>query len=120
MDWRDPDSLTQPAGGGEDGDYASAGLPYGAKDAEFESVAELEQVMGFTPELYAKLAPHLTVFSGRARPDPAFASAQVLDALGMNGADVVARRERWNPASGQPPPTAAGRGLARGRQQWDV
>jgi general secretion pathway protein K len=105
MDWRDPDSLTQPAGGGEDDDYASASLPYGAKDAEFESVAELEQVMGFTPELYAKLAPHLTVFSGRARPDPAFASAQVLDALGMNGADVVARRERWNPASGQPPPT---------------
>jgi general secretion pathway protein K len=114
MDWRDPDSLTQPAGGGEDGDYASAGLPYGAKDAEFESVAELEQVMGFTPELYAKLAPHLTVFSGRVRPDPAFASAQVLDALGMNGADVVARRERWNPASGQPPPTLQEGGLLVG------
>lgn len=41
LDWRDPDSLTQPAGGGEDADYASEGLPYGAKDAEFESVAEL-------------------------------------------------------------------------------
>jgi general secretion pathway protein K len=104
LDWRDPDSLTQPAGGGEDGDYASAGLPYGAKDAEFESVAELEQVLGFTPELYAKLEPHLTVFSGRVRPDPAFASAEVLDAMGMNGADVVALRQRWNPASGQPPP----------------
>ena len=105
LDWRDPDSLTQPAGGGEDADYASAGLPYGAKDAEFESVAELEQVLGFTPELYAKMAPHLTVFSGRVRPDPAFASAQVLDAMGMDGADVVARRQRWNPASGLPPPT---------------
>ncbi|GAB3348596.1 type II secretion system minor pseudopilin [Lysobacter tyrosinilyticus] len=105
IDWRDPDSLTQPAGGGEDADYASAGLPYGAKDAQFESVAELEQVLGMTPELYAKMAPHLTVFSGRTRPDPAFASAEVLSAMGMNGADVVARRERWNPASGQPPPT---------------
>jgi general secretion pathway protein K len=105
LDWRDPDSLSQPAGGGEDADYASAGLPYGAKDAEFESVAELEQVLGFTPELYAKMAPHLTVFSGRVRPDPAFASAQVLDAMGMDGADVVARRQRWNPASGLPPPT---------------
>jgi len=105
MDWRDPDSLTQPAGGGEDADYASAGLPYGAKDAQFESVAELEQVLGFTPELYAKMAPHLTVFSGRTRPDPAFASAEVLSAMGMDGADVVARRERWNPASGLPPPT---------------
>ena len=104
VDWRDPDSLTQPAGGAEDADYASAGLPYGAKDAEFESVAELEQVLGFTPALYAKMAPYLTVYSGRARPDPAFASAPVLDAMGMNGADVVAQRERWDPASGQPPP----------------
>jgi general secretion pathway protein K len=105
LDWRDPDSLTQPAGGGEDADYASAGLAYGAKDGEFESVAELEQVIGFTPDLYAKMAPHLTVFSGRVRPDPAFASAQVLDAMGMDGAEVVARRQQWNPASGLPPPT---------------
>ncbi len=105
LDWRDPDSLTQPAGGGEDADYAAEGLPYGAKDAEFESVAELEQVLGFTPELYARIAPHLTVFSGRTRPDPAFASAEVLDAMGLQGTDVVAQRERWNPASGQPPPT---------------
>lgn len=104
MDWRDPDSLTQPAGGGEDGDYSSAGLPYGAKDAEFESVAELEQVLGFTPELYAKVAPHLTVFSGRVRPDPAFASAEVLDAMGLNGSEVVRNRERWTPGSGQQAP----------------
>lgn len=62
-------------------------------------------MLGFTPELYAKLAPHLTVFSGRARPDPAFASAEVLDAMGLDGAQVVAQRQRWNPGSGQPPPT---------------
>ncbi|GAB3378977.1 type II secretion system minor pseudopilin [Lysobacter fragariae] len=105
MDWRDPDDLSQPVGGAEDADYASAGLPYGAKDAEFESVAELEQVLGFTPALYAKLEPHLTVFSGRARPDPAFASAQVLDAMGMNGQDVVRQRQQWNPASGTPAPS---------------
>jgi general secretion pathway protein K len=105
LDWRDPDSLSQPAGGGEDDDYASAGLPYGAKDAEFESVAELEQVLGFTPALYAKMAPHLTVFSGRVRPDPAFASAEVLDAMGMDGVEAVARRQRWDPMSGLPAPT---------------
>jgi len=103
-DWRDTDQLSQPAGGGEDPDYANAGLPYGAKDAEFESVAELQQVLGFTPAIYARLEPHVTVFSGRARPDPAFASAEVLDALGMNGQDVIAQRRRWDPASGQPAP----------------
>jgi general secretion pathway protein K len=105
IDWRDPDSLSQPIGGGEDDDYAAAGLPYGAKDAEFESVAELEQVLGMTTKLYAKMAPYLTVFSGRGRPDPAFASAEVLDAMGMDGAGLVARREGWNPASGLPAPT---------------
>lgn len=102
VDWRDRDPLTQPAGGGEDADYASAGLPYGAKDAEFESVAELQQVLGMTPALYARLAPDLTVYSGRARPDPAFASARVLDAMGMNGAELVAQRERANPAAAAP------------------
>ena len=107
-DWRDTDQLTQPAGGGEDPDYASAGLPYGAKDAEFESVAELQQVLGFTPAIYALLEPHVTVFSGRARPEPAFASAEVLDALGMDGQDVIAQRRRWDPASGLPGPNIAG------------
>jgi general secretion pathway protein K len=92
IDWRDPDPLTQPAGGGEDADYASAGLPYGAKDADFESVAELEQVIGFTPQLYARLEPYLTVYSGRARPDAAFAAGPVLDAMGLNGNDLVAQR----------------------------
>lgn len=109
-DWRDTDQLTQPAGGGEDPDYASAGLPYGAKDAEFESVAELQQVLGFTPAIYARVEPHVTVFSGRARPEPAFASAEVLDALGMNGQDVIAQRSRWDPASGQAPPGLGGGG----------
>lgn len=109
-DWRDTDQLTQPAGGGEDPGYASAGLPYGAKDAEFESVAELQQVLGFTPAIYASVQPHVTVFSGRARPDPAFASAEVLTALGMNGQDVIAQRRRWDPASGQPPPGLPGGG----------
>lgn len=100
IDWRDADTLTQPAGGGEDGDYAAAGLPYGAKDADFESVAELQQVIGFTPALYSRLEPHVTVYSGQPRPDPDFASAPVLDAMGMNGADLVAQRGR--PEAGGP------------------
>ena len=51
LDWRDPDPLTQPSGGAEDPDYASAGRAHGAKDALFESVAEVEQVLGMTPAL---------------------------------------------------------------------
>lgn len=92
VDWRDSDPLTHAAGGAEDPDYAAAGLPYGAKDAPFESVAEVEQVLGMTPELYARLLPSLTLFSGRPQPDPNYAQAPVLVALGLNPAEYEARR----------------------------
>ena len=104
VDWRDPDSLTQAAGGAEDADYAAAGRPYGAKDAPFDTVAEVEQVLGMTPAIYARVAPFLTVYSGNARPLPAAAAADVLDAMGYDGAAAVAMREAWQPGQGQPPP----------------
>lgn len=115
IDWRDIDQLSQAVGGAEDSDYAAAGLPYGAKDAEFESIAELEQVLGFTPDLYAALAPHVTVYSGLARPDPAFASAEVLDAMGLDGAAVIEQRSRVDPVTGQSGGVPGNPGLLSGR-----
>lgn len=85
VDWRDPDSLTQPGGGAEDADYAAAGLAWGAKDAPFASVSELEQVLGMRPALFKAAAPFLTVYTGSAMPDPQFADGIVLQAMGMNG-----------------------------------
>jgi len=93
LDWRDPDPLTQPQGGAEDPEYASAQRPYGAKDAPFDTVAEVEQVLGMTPELYEKVASHLTVYSGSAQPQAAFASAEVLTAMGLDPAQAVVRRQ---------------------------
>ena len=104
LDWRDVDTLTLPVGGAEDPDYASAGRHYGAADAPFASVAELEQVLGMTPPLYARVAPHLTVHSGRPVPDPAHATAAVLAALGYDADSVRARREAWTPDGSEPPP----------------
>jgi len=102
IDWRDHDSLTQISGGAEDAGYASAGRAYGAKDAAFESIAELEQVLGFTPMSYAKIAPHVTVYSRLPRPDPAFAPAPVLDAMGMEGERIVGQRGQVDPVTGLP------------------
>ena len=104
IDWRDGDTLTQPSGGAEDADYAAAGLPYGSKDEPFESVAELQQVLGMPKPLYARVAPFLTVFSGRANPDPAFAPPEVLRAMGFDAEQIVAQRRAWSPGSGAPPP----------------
>ena len=97
VDWRDEDSLTQVSGGAEDADYAAAGLPWGAKDAPFETVAELEQVLGMRPALFRSVAPYLTVHSGAAMPDAAFADGPVLQAMGV---ERPQRIEGGLPASG--------------------
>ena len=93
VDWRDADDLSQPVGGAEDGDYAAAGRPYGAKDAPFETIAELEQVLGMTPDLYARLEPFLTLYSGRGQPDATYAQGPVLVAMGMDATAWLAQRE---------------------------
>ena len=110
LDWRDPDPLTQPGGGAEDPDYEAADLPYGAKDAPFEDVSELQQVLGVDRDLFERVAPHLTVHGGRPRPDPAYAAAPVLVALGLDAAQVIAIREAWDPSSGEPAPVVPGLG----------
>jgi general secretion pathway protein K len=92
IDWRDSDPLPQVNGGAEDPEYASAGLPYGAKDALFESVAEVEQVLGMTPELYAMLEPYLTVHGGSHPPNATYAPGPVLMAMGLDADAILAQR----------------------------
>ncbi len=101
-DWRDPDDLVQPQGGAEDPAYASAGLAWGAKDAPFDTVAELEQVLGMTPAIYARVAPYLTVYSGQMRPDPQYADALVLQAMGVDPAPILERRKARGPLADAP------------------
>ena len=110
LDWRDPDPLTQPVGGAEDPEYAAQDLPYGAKDAPFEDVSELQQVLGVDRATFERVATYLTVHSGRPRPDPAFAAAPVLTAIGLDATQVIAMRRAWDPASGLPPPVLPGVG----------
>jgi general secretion pathway protein K len=102
VDWRDPDNLSQPAGGAEDPAYASAGLAWGAKDAPFDSVAELAQVLGMRPALQAAAAPHLTVYSNNATPNANIADAIVLAAMGL--------QPRPAPIDPDAPPASAGSG----------
>ncbi|PZU28036.1 MAG: general secretion pathway protein GspK [Stenotrophomonas sp.] len=108
VDWRDPDSLLQVAGGAETADYQAAGLPYGAKNAPFDSVSELQRVLGMEPALYVQLVPLVTVY-GSARPNPRFSPGPVLTAMGMDAALILAQRERedGNPGMGE---TSAGGG----------
>ena len=80
IDWRDADDLTQ-LNGAEDGDYASADIPYGARDDLFASVDELRQVLGIDSALFQRLAPHLSVDNDSGQVDEQFSSAVVVAAL---------------------------------------
>jgi general secretion pathway protein K len=74
IDWKDPDDESQP-NGAEIAQYKAAGLSYGPKNAPFDTVSELQQVLGMNYALYAKLEPSLTIYSGRSEPNAAYASS---------------------------------------------
>ena len=87
-DWRDRDNVRR-LNGAEDGDYRRAGLRHGAKDRPFERIDETRRVFGMTVELYRKVAPALTVYSGRRGIDLAVAPKEALRALpGVSNEEV--------------------------------
>jgi general secretion pathway protein K len=111
-DWRDTDDLTQ-LNGAEDGDYESEGRSYGAKDGPFDSVEELQLVLGVTPELYRALAPALTVDSGSADVDQEFAEPLVraaLQGITLEEAELAQQEQEALTESGFAAPGAANRG----------
>jgi len=68
-DFRDADNLTRPAGA-EVAEYRAAGLAWGPKNAPFQAVEELQQVLGMTTEIYERVAPYLTPYSMVGRFNP--------------------------------------------------
>lgn len=88
VDWRDPDKLKRLHGAEED-DYRAAGKSYVPSNSPFETVDELQRVLGMAPDLYRKLAPALTVYSKQPGVNTAVAPREVLLAIpGINPAMV--------------------------------
>ncbi len=88
VDWRDADKLKR-LHGAEADDYRAAGKSYIPTNSPFETVDELQRVLGMSPELYRKLAPALTVYSRQAGVNTAVAPRAVLLAIpGVNPAMV--------------------------------
>ena len=67
LDWRDPDTLKR-LKGAEEADYAELGLPIKPANAPFQSIEELQLVVGMTPALYQRLAPWITIYSRQGDP----------------------------------------------------
>jgi general secretion pathway protein K len=85
VDWRDADELRRP-NGAEVAEYRAANRNYGPTNVPFETVGELQRVLGMTPALFSRLGPNLTVYSRQSGVNPATASREVL--LSIPGASA--------------------------------
>lgn len=100
VDWRTPTNLRS-LNGASVSDYRDAGLSYLPRNGPFQSVEEVNLVLGMTPELYARIAPALTVYSHRPDFDTRTAPLEVL--LVIPGMDVQKARDLI--AARAPPPS---------------
>ncbi|MEP6997210.1 MAG: type II secretion system protein GspK [Betaproteobacteria bacterium] len=121
-DWKDADDLRRP-NGAEAAEYQAAGLAYKPANAAFETVADLQRVLGMTPALFARLAGSLTVYSGAPGINPQFASRTVLMALpGATDAivDTFLAQRAAALAAGQPLPVLPLAGAGAPVNVWRV
>lgn len=86
LDWRDEDNDPHPYGA-ENFYYYGLEQPYECKDGPFESMEELLLVRAMTPDLYARVAPYLTVY-GSGKVNINTAGRTVLSALGLTSSGV--------------------------------
>lgn len=94
LDWR---SQVSPGGdanlkrlhGASDADYAAAGRPYHPRHGPFQTISELQLVLGMTPTLFARLEPAVTVYSNRPAIDPNVAPEAALRALHLGAPEEI-------------------------------
>ncbi|MDR2013808.1 MAG: general secretion pathway protein GspK [Rhodanobacter sp.] len=105
QDWRESGIAKRP-NGAKEADYRAAGLSYGPTGMPFRTVSEVQQVLGMTYDLYQRVEPALTIYSGSSMPNVAFAPLEALVALpGMTAEcaqEIIMLRQTVNP--GDPPP----------------
>lgn len=107
LDWRDADDLVH-IDGAEKADYKKAGLSYQPRNKPFQSIEELQLVLGMNEQVYKWLENLITVHSGLANVDLTQATKEVLQVLPGMDAGVIdefraARRE--SAINGLPAPT---------------
>jgi general secretion pathway protein K len=101
LDWRETSPFKR-LNGAKESDYRAAGFFYRPRGGLFRNVNELLLVMGMTPDLFRRIEPALTVYSGRQYIDPQLAPREALLALpSMDGNKVdavMAARVNWQAA----------------------
>ncbi len=110
-DWRDRDDARR-ANGAEKDDYEAADKYPPPKNAKFDSVVELHQVLGIDDALYQRLAPYVTI-GGGSGIDPSYAPRALLRLL--SGEDEPLQAARGAEAFTQWTPRLGGGLVSRGR-----
>ena len=117
QDWKDANELRR-LNGAESEDYLRLPVPYRARNANLDDVAELLQIRGVTPELYfgqdgsPGLAEFVTV-RGAGQVNINTAAPTVLRALGLSDAEVAdITQARATAPHIQVPARFTGRGLS--------
>jgi general secretion pathway protein K len=82
QDWRDPDDATKPHGA-EASEYKAAGLSYVPRNAPFQTVSEVQQVLGMNYDIFSRIEPAITVYAGGTDPNASYAPMEAL--LAMEG-----------------------------------
>lgn len=105
LDWRDRDDLTH-LNGAEGRDYRAAGMAWTPRDDRFTSVDELLYVMGMTRAIFDRVAPCLTVYSGRSGVNLEYAPPFLITAL--TGQEMEADAEHSGPRAPAGSPSRRG------------
>lgn len=110
LDWRDADGLRRP-NGAEEPEYTAAGLPGRPANQIFQSVEELQLVLGMRAETYQRLASMITVYSRQPGVNPHGASRDTLLAIPSVTEEAVdeylSQREAALKENRPPPPFPA-------------
>jgi general secretion pathway protein K len=61
-DWRDDNARPRPMGA-KAPEYRAAGRKYGPPEEPIESLGELSNVLGMTPQILARMAPYLSIYN---------------------------------------------------------
>ena len=121
LDWRDGDDLVR-IDGAEKKEYKEAGLSYQPRNKPFQSIEELQLVLGMNEQVFKWIENLVTVHAGQAKVDLAQAAKEVLYVLpGMDAGlvdEYIAARQQSaiNGLPAPPVPVAvSGTGMASGQ-----
>lgn len=114
LDWRDPDDLVN-IEGAEKKEYEDANIKYQPRNKPFQSVEELQMVLGMNESILKWIKPIITVYSGSQQVDLSQASKEVLLTIpGLDAAlvDQYIELRRQSAINGVPvPPFSMGTGV---------